>query len=583
MDKETLSHYGWIIILVLILSVMLALATPFGSFIAEGFKATYTGLFDTNQKALGTTIIGIVGGEDEEGEGDDITSSTLIPGLYQTGAIKSYKNGEDVTALLITPWDELIDDGIVVMNEGEMTTPDKTSLAGDLVFDNSVTSIKAKSFYGHQGITGAYFCEETQLETVGDQLFMDCRTLLIADFSSTKLTSMYQTLTWCYNLEEVYLPETLKSISYNGLAACYALEYVDIPDSVTSLGWNAFYGCTKLKEIKIPDGVTSIGTSAFEDCYKLTSIEIPSSVKRIEKRAFRECRVLESVTFAPDSNLYFIGEFAFYNTNFTSIVIPKSVTQIDHQALCSVDNLTSVTFEEGGTKPLILTCCTFQGDSNLQEVHLPKRLFAMGTSSTNANIFSGCSAVKRITYGGTKQDWENIVIKDSSWKPSNLEELVCTDGTAHLSHTGGTATCSQKAVCSDCGIEYGKYKTHNISNGVCRTCSAPVTVIQTQHDPHLNNQDNVVVGTWDYSDAQSVIITITYQTEGADWDWASLKSGDEYIDFNGNLSSYETRFGGTTKMTITFKTTTTTGSVIFNSNSSANSYYGVYVAVSPNY
>jgi hypothetical protein len=31
MDKETLSHYGWIVILVLILAVLLALASPFGS------------------------------------------------------------------------------------------------------------------------------------------------------------------------------------------------------------------------------------------------------------------------------------------------------------------------------------------------------------------------------------------------------------------------------------------------------------------------------------------------------------------------------------------------------------------------
>ena len=29
MDKETLSHYGWIVILVLILAVLLAFATPF--------------------------------------------------------------------------------------------------------------------------------------------------------------------------------------------------------------------------------------------------------------------------------------------------------------------------------------------------------------------------------------------------------------------------------------------------------------------------------------------------------------------------------------------------------------------------
>ena len=40
MDKNTLSNYGWIVIAVLVLSVMIALATPFGSYIEQGIKNT---------------------------------------------------------------------------------------------------------------------------------------------------------------------------------------------------------------------------------------------------------------------------------------------------------------------------------------------------------------------------------------------------------------------------------------------------------------------------------------------------------------------------------------------------------------
>lgn len=83
MDKETLSNYGWIVILVLILAVMLALATPFGNFIAEGFKATYMGLFDTGNNALGIIIPGSDGdgGSGESGEPGE-TSNTPIK-FYQ--------------------------------------------------------------------------------------------------------------------------------------------------------------------------------------------------------------------------------------------------------------------------------------------------------------------------------------------------------------------------------------------------------------------------------------------------------------------------------------------------------------------
>ena len=58
MDKETLSNYGWIVILVLILSVLLALATPFGNFIAGAIKATYAGFGMVGENALGIAIPG---------------------------------------------------------------------------------------------------------------------------------------------------------------------------------------------------------------------------------------------------------------------------------------------------------------------------------------------------------------------------------------------------------------------------------------------------------------------------------------------------------------------------------------------
>ena len=52
MDKETLSNYGWVVICVLVLVVMIALATPFGKFIANAVKNTTKALFQVSEKAL---------------------------------------------------------------------------------------------------------------------------------------------------------------------------------------------------------------------------------------------------------------------------------------------------------------------------------------------------------------------------------------------------------------------------------------------------------------------------------------------------------------------------------------------------
>ena len=57
MDKQTLSNYGWVIITVLVLAVMIALATPFGSYVKEGVNSTVNGIFSTEEKSL--NVIGL--------------------------------------------------------------------------------------------------------------------------------------------------------------------------------------------------------------------------------------------------------------------------------------------------------------------------------------------------------------------------------------------------------------------------------------------------------------------------------------------------------------------------------------------
>ena len=61
MDKNTLSNYGWIVIAVLVLAVMIALATPFGKYIESGVRSTTAGLFETSEKAM--NVVGMTAGE----------------------------------------------------------------------------------------------------------------------------------------------------------------------------------------------------------------------------------------------------------------------------------------------------------------------------------------------------------------------------------------------------------------------------------------------------------------------------------------------------------------------------------------
>ena len=171
-----------------------------------------------------------------------------------------------------------------------------------------------------------------------------------------------------------------------------------------------------------------------------------------------------------------------------------------------------------------------------------------------------------------------------------------------VNHTGGIATCIQPAVCITCGNEYGELGSHSMSNGYCTTCNENISevVVESQHSPYANSQNYVVLGTWDYSNAQSVTITITYQTESTSYDWISFTEGTDYVanssysatrnylNTNGEIVSTtgttsSVKFGGSTKQTKTFTVEMLTGSVIFRTDSSSNNYYGAQIIITPNY
>lgn len=114
MDKNTLSNYGWIVIAVLVLSIMIALATPFGEYIKAGVESTTAGLFDAENKALDVVLPAknLVKPEkceygywSESGVLTDVTTlmhTEYIPVEYG----KTYKVSDTVPSPLITFFNE---------------------------------------------------------------------------------------------------------------------------------------------------------------------------------------------------------------------------------------------------------------------------------------------------------------------------------------------------------------------------------------------------------------------------------------------------------------------------------------------
>lgn len=175
------------------------------------------------------------------------------------------------------------------------------------------------------------------------------------------------------------------AIESSAFAGCQELWSVQIPSSVTLIGDGAFTYCSRLFSVWIPNSVTRIGCWAFDGCRSLQTVTIPNSVEDIGDFAFRDCTSLKNITLS--SKLETLRECVFTSCiSLNTVVIPNGVTEIWE---------------------------AFQNCTNLTTIFIPASVTDIWSGA-----FEGCSSLKHIYYGGTKEQWQAIEI--GSWDNSTL-------------------------------------------------------------------------------------------------------------------------------------------------------------------
>lgn len=259
-----------------------------------------------------------------------------------------------------------------------------------------------------------------------------------------------------FELREIVLPQSLKTIGKNAFYNNYYLQKIDIPAGVTEIGRGAFAKCQNLSDITIrgentflhggafgeksgysvgafagklselyqqwlyddsasdffiwqgqlldyrgtsktpviPDTVTVIGASAFWRS-DITGVTIPSSVKLIGASAFYECASL------------------------TSVDIPSSVARIDDSAFSGCTGLTSVTLHEGLQ---VIGDGAFRECTGLTSLDLPDGL----TTLEDAALYD-CENIERFSFPKSLTDMEDSSIYTSKWYEGLADgtELYC--------------------------------------------------------------------------------------------------------------------------------------------------------------
>ena len=113
---------------------------------------------------------------------------------------------------------------------------------------------------------------------------------------------------------------TLKNCKTNGC------KVIKIPAKVTVIGDYAFYR-SDVEEVILPNGLKTIGEAAFYQCSRLKKISFPEKLERIKHFAFKSCIALESVDF-PKEMLY-IESSAFENSGLKHVTLPEKMIHHD--------------------------------------------------------------------------------------------------------------------------------------------------------------------------------------------------------------------------------------------------------------
>ena len=276
------------------------------------------------------------------------------------------------------------------------------------------------------------------------------------------------------------------------------IKKVIIEEGVTNIGKSAFRGCSELAEVHISKTVKKIGISAFQDCTALTQIDIPDSVNSVGSFAFIGCtRLTEVHTHWKNSYEINFGLFVFYKYGDSwpenrVIYVPdgyKDNFKSNPNGAWGEWNVQgenyTVSFDGGNASGYMQPVGT-SGDYTL-----PDCGFTYDTAAFEYWALESSDGKKagypRDVFPVTEDvvlyaNWTLIIVIPDPEPPTvcihNWGEWTSNGNGTHTrtclnnsSHTetgncsGGTATCTEKAVCEICNADYGELNASNHTGG----------------------------------------------------------------------------------------------------------------------
>ena len=282
----------------------------------------------------------------------------------------------------------------------------------------------------------------------------------------------------CEQIEQVVLPETIKSIGTEAFSGCSSLSIINIPENVMSIGEYAFEVCTSLERISIPSNIKVLSQGVFYGCSLLKDIVIPEEVEQIDNKTFYNCKSLESITLPKSCNT--IGTNSFRNcSNLKKVTIMSPNIGINGY------------FKPGVSYP-------FSSCPNLKEVCLSRYkaillfdytilesiTFFEGTNWTDDNDFDDTKNLKQFTILEKDVPTKSFTFSNSQYM--NVSLIVPQESIEQYKTTTPWSNFWNITAYSDVtGIE--ETKVNNTEEGIIKKIENGRIVIKTNHGTYNTN------------------------------------------------------------------------------------------------
>ena len=334
---------------------------------------------------------------------------------------------------------------------------------------NRLNSIEDETFYRCTALTSVRIPKSVQY--IGRLAFSECRKLKDVYYAGTEeqkskmFISTEEGLNYYEDANYYLVNATWHYVDESKTDGIFKYSASNGKATITGLAED-YYGALKIPSTLGGYPVAAIGDWAFENCIGVTNVIIPNGVSCIGRYAFSFCTKLERITI-PDSVMSINDEVCFCCNSLTDIYYTGTEQQKNQ-----------ITISANYNEDLLNVPWHYNYEpSCFHEKTMLKKAKAATCNEAGYTGDTYCSDCGEKLAGGVQtaalgHNYKAVVTEPTCTAKGYTTHTCSRCGDCYvdtyvnaLGHTGGTATCCKKAVCTRCKKEYGSLNASNHSGG----------------------------------------------------------------------------------------------------------------------